>query len=58
MVLAAGIVSSPIKKGVLIVFDSAAPKYYVTIFGYKPILTEEQAERLARRAERNSKKEN
>jgi len=52
-----GIVSSPINKGVLIVFDPTTPKYHVIIFGYKPMLTEEQAERLARRAERNGKKE-
>lgn len=42
------------KQGVLIAYDSDEEKYYVDIVGYKPPLTAEQAERLARRAERKA----
>jgi hypothetical protein len=42
-----------IKKGVIIAYDSDQSKYFIGVFGYAPPLTEEQAQRLARRAERD-----
>jgi hypothetical protein len=45
-----------IKKGVVITYDSDQPKYYIGVFGYPKLLTEEQAQRLARRAQRNGEK--
>jgi hypothetical protein len=42
-----------VKKGVVITYDSDQPKYYITVFGYPKLPTAEQAERLARRAQRN-----
>jgi len=46
----------PINKGVIIAYDSDQSKYYIGVFGYTKILSEEQAQRLAKRAERNEKK--
>ena len=47
----------PIKKGVIIAYDSDQSKYYIGVFGYTKVLTEEQAQRLDKRAERNKKKD-
>jgi hypothetical protein len=43
-----------IEKGVIVEYDSIKPKYYISVFGYRPPATEKAAERLARRAQRKN----
>jgi hypothetical protein len=42
----------PIKKGVIIAYDSDQSKYYIGVFGYKKLATKEQAQRAERKGEK------